>query len=117
MRRSKSVKPIRFEHVPRNRYAHKHFADPGVCHIEAGDAVLFCGVNTAITVFLPRNPFVEGERRDFLFSLKKGEERSFVVQDRVRAGEEFPYAVYCVSGNDFAEGASPPRMIVGGGEK
>jgi len=117
MRKSKSVKPVRFEFFPRNRHSHKHFADPGVCYIEAGDKVVFCGVNTAVTVFIPKSPFVEGGRRNLVFSLKRREERVFVVGEKVREGDEYPYAVYCSNGNDFAEGGSPPRMIVGGGMK
>ena len=117
MRRSKEKKVVKFQFFPKNQHCHRHFAEPGHVHIEAGDEVVFCGVNTTVTVFIPKNPFVEGGRRDLVFSLKRRERKVFIVGEKVREGEEYPYAAYCRNGNDFAEGGSPPRMIVGGGIK
>ena len=109
-------------------YSGKNIVWPPVVVLDGGDTVKFQAVNTDATIFLEGALSFEGmEKSAESLDVPKKHTLSLKVKPQVRrqkppggltpAGTEalagvYPYSVYCVEGNDFAEGNSSPIMVL-----
>ncbi len=72
------------------------------------DRVVFHAMGADMVVLIPDDIFTETEHR---FEVLDGQTSS---EKEIKTGAQgvHPYAVYCADHQDFAEGNSPPTMIV-----
>ena len=89
-------------------------ARPGRLFVMPGDDVKFTTKNTGVTIWIPNAKELFGIGAEyFLFDIERdGESKILTVSEGLAKGREYPYAVYCRDGNDFAEGNTAPRMII-----
>ncbi len=80
---------------------------PGYVFLNVGDTVVFHAVGSNVVVLVPDNIFTDGEQ---VFPISPGTPVSKVIETGTQGIH--PYAVYCADHMDFAEGKSPPTMIV-----
>lgn len=87
---------------------------PGHLYVNSGDNVIFTSDQVDSLFFIPNAQELFGVEKDslVLFIPAGSESVEFTVQPELPCGKEYPYAVYCKDCNDFAEGGSPPRMIL-----
>ena len=91
-----------------------NLARPGRLYVMPGDNVKFTTRNTAATIWIPNAEELFGVKAEyFLFDIERdGESEILTVREGLPKGREYPYAVYCREGSDFAEGNTAPRMII-----
>jgi len=87
---------------------------PGHLYVSSGDKVIFTSDQVDSLFFIPNASELFGVKEEYfvLSILAGGAPQAFTVQRGLPCGQEFPYAVYCRDCNNFAEGGSPPRMII-----
>lgn len=84
---------------------------PAHVFLEVGDQIEFKAPETsAVVVLIPKNIFGEGSPQ--VINVAKGQKSSACTIETGTALGVYPYAVYCAEHMDFAEGNSPPAMIV-----
>jgi hypothetical protein len=105
-------KNFKIHHV---RIVRKHcrcFVIPGTLFVSPGDEVEFISINEGeVNIFFPRGNYFDPEKR--VVDLNgKNEFRDIVkVPEEASSGVYF-YSVFCEKSEDFAEGNTPPTMIV-----
>lgn len=97
----------------KDKNGNRHFAEPGIIHVKQGDEVTFYYENSDFTVFIPHSDLLfEGKSKNLIFEVTQGiKQKKLVVSKSANKGE-YPYAVYCENGSDFAVGKSSPKIIV-----
>jgi hypothetical protein len=92
-----------------NRYT----VHPGNLQVDKGDQVNFRVFQSNATVLVPNDLLVDAAGAVVsAIPLTAGvKSADYTVNPRVPDGA-YPYAIYCKDGNDFAEGNSPPTMII-----
>ena len=84
---------------------------PGHLILNRGDSVEFKTVNNKdATILIPHGNLFGEDNRVFDLDEKNQWTQTLTVSN-IEAGV-YPYAVYCKESNDFAEGNSPPTMII-----
>lgn len=91
---------------PRGR-GKKGIVEPGHCSVENSDMVTWEADETDVVLFFPHRQLF-GRRE---VEIRSGGQETLTVSDTIGKGR-YPYAVYCVESEDFAEGGSSPIMIV-----
>ena len=91
---------------------HSHKVRPGHLYVSNGDEVIFLSNKTDMQIFLPPLTKTLLQTDNNVITIHKGKTREFTIMDPKTEDSRFPYAVYCLEGNDFAEGGSVPQMIV-----
>lgn len=87
---------------------------PGKEHVRKSDQIVFLPQGTNAVIFIPNADILldTGESTLVLAASAGHQTKAFSIAETVESGKEFPYAVYCVDDNDFAEGGSTPRFII-----
>ena len=99
---------------------------PARVYVAPGDDVIFATEGTAVTICIPKAELFEIPEagatlgKMLTFEIGRGAHGSIKIKNGKVAAElkretkriKCPYAVYCRDGDDFAEGASSPVMII-----
>ena len=105
--------------APENKSPLKRLAVlPPLLYLHQGDSVVFSTKRTKAVFYIPNGTILFKMEPDseeiiddgLIINVEAGQSSpSYIVKEKEG---EFPYAVYCSAGNDFAEGYSSPKMIV-----
>jgi len=106
---------IQYIHDPQSHLEKfPHSAQPGHQYVRAGDTIQFAPRNTDVIIIVPNaDQLFQGQKNNYL--VLPLAENQLSQPFTIKAAENqnvFPYAVYCRSGNGFAEGGSSPEIIV-----
>ena len=91
-----------------------YIVTPGTVYVEDGDKIFFRTKDVEASVWFPRSDRLFDEKHD-TFPIGENEELApFIINHKENAGTVFTYTVKCKREMDeqFAEGASSPKMII-----
>lgn len=91
-----------------------HVVQPGHQYVHAGETIQFAPRNTDVIIFIPnaKDLFVGIDNDYIVITLTVNDPPPTFTIKHVKNKRVFPYAVYCKSGNGFAEGGSSPEIII-----
>ncbi len=93
----------------------KHVAKPGHQEVNIDDTIQFETRNTRVLIYFPNSSdlFVNFVNDCPVLEVPANQlSDKFKIQDPESSQSEFPYAVYCENGNDFAVGGTTPLIII-----
>ena len=93
---------------------YRQVVQPGHQYVHADDTIQFAPRNTDVIIFIPnaKDLFVGIDKDYLIIPLAMNDPPPAFTIKHVKNRRIFPYAVYCKSGNDFAEGGTSPGIIV-----
>jgi hypothetical protein len=94
------------------RKQRKCFVIPGTVIVSPGDKVVFKSINEGeINIFFPRGDYFNPEKRVVDLTEENDFNEVISIPENASSGV-YSYSIFCEKSDDFAEGNTPPTMIV-----